>query len=94
MTNFIKDMAAKKIKQLSPDDLLHYSKQYGFSISKQQAEQITSYLKTSKADIFNNRQREKMFKDLAKITDAETARKAKKLFNELIRTYGLEHLFS
>lgn len=34
-----------------------------------------------------------MFRELARITDENTAKKAEKLFQETIKAYGLEHLF-
>lgn len=94
MSNFIKDLVAKKIKHLTPDELLHYSSQYDFNISRMQAKQITSYMQNHSVDPFDTKKRAKMFKELANITDRETSQKAEKLFAEIIKTYGLEYLFN
>lgn len=92
MSIFIKEFVAKKLKQVSTEELLHYGKEYGFSLSKAEAKQITNYLKTNSVDPFQKDGRRKMLKELARITDVETAKKAQKLFHELIKSYGLEHL--
>ncbi|MEN1970514.1 DUF2624 domain-containing protein [Lentibacillus sp. N15] len=93
MSTFIKDFILKKLSELSPAELYTYSKQYGFSITNQQASAITKYLKTHQVDPFHADGRATMLKELAKITDLETAQKAQKLFNEIVKSYGLESLF-
>lgn len=93
MANFIKDMVQKKLKQISTQELIHYGKQYGFTLKQQEAEQITAYLKQHPVDPFDAEGRKQMFQQLARITDPATAKKAQKLFNELIHSYGLGYLF-
>ncbi|GAA0441019.1 MAG: DUF2624 domain-containing protein [Bacillota bacterium] len=93
MSNFIKEMIRRKLAQLTAPELLHYSNQYGFSLSNNEAQQIITYLKKNNVDPFSSHGREKMLRDLALITDQATAKKAQKLFNELIKSYGLGHLF-
>ncbi|WP_164216132.1 DUF2624 domain-containing protein [Virgibacillus sp. YIM 98842] len=92
MSIFIKEFVAKKLKQVSVDELLYHGKQYGFSLSKTDAEQIADYLKKNAVDPFHPAGRRKMLKELARITDEKTAKKAQKLFHQLIKSYGLEHL--
>ncbi|MEC5422238.1 DUF2624 domain-containing protein [Virgibacillus sp. C22-A2] len=94
MSTFIKDLITKKLKQLTPGELLHYGKQYGFKLTQEEAQQITTYLKNNRVDPFNTGGRKIMLKELAKITDVETAKKAQKLFDKLIKSYGLDHLFN
>lgn len=94
MSNFIKELVRKKLKQLSPDELLHYGRQYGFSLSQSEAREITTYLKSNPVDPFHVADREKMFKELARITNVDTAKKARLLFNELIKSYGMDYLFT
>ncbi|WP_368855436.1 DUF2624 family protein [Virgibacillus salexigens] len=50
-------------------------------------------MKQNNVDPFSANGRAKMLRELAKITDIQTAKKAQKLFNELIQSYGLSHLF-
>jgi hypothetical protein len=93
MSIFIKQIILNKMKQITPDDVFHYSQEYGFSISRQQAQEISNYVRKNRVNPFERTEREKMLKDLSEITDRETALKANQLFQELIKSYGLEHLF-
>ncbi|PAV29048.1 hypothetical protein CIL05_13795 [Virgibacillus profundi] len=94
MSIFIKEMIKNKLKQLSPEEILYYGKQYGFSVTETEAQSISTYVRRNPVDPFNKNSQEKMFKQLAGITNTETAKKAQNLFYELIKTYGLEHLFN
>ncbi|MEW9675785.1 DUF2624 domain-containing protein [Lentibacillus sp. L22] len=93
MSTFIKDFILQKLSRLTSEELYTYSKQYGFSITNQQAKAVTKYLKTHTVDPFSADGRADMLQELAKITDLETAKKAQKLFNEIVKSYGLESLF-
>ncbi|WP_085991891.1 DUF2624 family protein [Oceanobacillus senegalensis] len=93
MSIFIKELVKNKLKQINSDELLFYGRQYGFSISRQQAQQISKYLKQNSLDPFKLKDREKMFQELAHITDINTAKEARNLLDEIIRSYGLQHLF-
>lgn len=93
MSIFIKEMIKNKLRNISVDELLHYSKQYGFQLSDKQAREITGYLRNNSPDPFNKASRDVMFQQLTIITDKETAKKAQNLFDEIIRSYGLQHLF-
>ncbi len=94
MSKLIKDLAIKKMKQLSPEELLHYSDQNGITITRTQAKQIISYLQNHSVDPFNESGRHKMLLELSRITDQETAKKSEKLFQQLIKAYGLDYLFN
>lgn len=93
MSAFIKHLVKNKLKQVTPDELLHYAKEYGFSISREQAIQISNYLKNNSFDPFKSADRQQMLRDLAAITDLQTAQKANQLMIEIVKQYGLEHLF-
>lgn len=93
MSIFIKEMVKVRLKNLSTNDILFYGKQYGFSLSPSQAKAIIDFLKQNTLDPFIKQDRVKMFDQLARITDMNTAQKAEKLFYGLIKSYGLEHLF-
>lgn len=93
MSIFIKELIKRKLSQVSVTDLLEYGEQYGFSISNTEAEKIVAYMNSNNVDPFNENDRSKMFQALTQITDVNTANKAQRLFDEIIRSYGLEHLF-
>lgn len=94
MSSFIKDLINRKMNQITLEELLHYSTQYGFSLTQVEAQQILTYIQNNPIDPFDQNNREKIFQDLAQITDHNTASKAKSLFNEIINSYGLGHLFN
>ncbi|APC48242.1 DUF2624 family protein [Virgibacillus halodenitrificans] len=93
MSTFIKGLIKNKLKQLTGDELINYGKEYGFAINQTEAKQIINYLHKKPIDPFTSNGREIMFRDLARITNLETARKAQKVFYKLIKSYGVEHLF-
>lgn len=93
MSFLIKKIISNKISQLSPEEILTYGSQYGFSITKKQAKAIVQYVKTHDIDLFSADNRAKILQDLAKMTDRDTAKKAQKLFNEIVQSYGMESWF-
>ncbi|WP_337018458.1 DUF2624 family protein [Oceanobacillus massiliensis] len=93
MSIFIKELVKNKLRNLSSSELLNYSNKYGFQISEKQAQAIIHYLRQYSPDPFDAVKRKEMFQQLSVITDQETAAKAQKLFDEIIRSYGLEYLF-
>lgn len=93
MSIFIKEMIRAKLRQLTPGELLKYSRQYGFSITEQQAGQIVGYLRQHNPDPFSSASRAKMFQALETITNSETAHQTQQLFEKMIASYGMQHLF-
>ncbi|SET60943.1 Protein of unknown function [Oceanobacillus limi] len=93
MSQWIKAIVINKMKQLTTEDIYKYGREYGFSITKQEATNISDYLKKNKIDPFDKQDHKKMLQELARITDKETAKKANRLFKEMIKAYGLESLF-
>jgi len=93
MSTFVKELVKNKLKRLNEEKLLQYSSEYGFSITRKEAQEIISFLKTTSLDVFNKKDQEKMFKELAQITNPNTAAEAKKLLHEITASYGMEHLF-
>ncbi|QTM99847.1 DUF2624 family protein [Sediminibacillus dalangtanensis] len=93
MNSMLKKMVLNKLKQVSTEELLHYSKQYDIPVTKTQAEKITAYLRKAEFDPFSEKERMKLFKELAKMTNVETAQKANKLFKQLTKEYGVDSWF-
>lgn len=92
--HMLKDLIIRKLKNLSYDEILYYSQQYGFSLSEREALDIKNYLQTHGVNPFHEDGRLEMFQELAHITNVQTAKKAQQLFNEMIKSYGVEHLFT
>jgi hypothetical protein len=69
-----------KIGSITAEELLKYASQFNISISKTQAEKIAGYLRGKKVNIFNDSERTALIKQIARITNPETAREVNKLF--------------
>ncbi|GIO23119.1 DUF2624 domain-containing protein [Oceanobacillus sp. J11TS1] len=93
MSIFLKEIIKNKLRNLTADEILHYSSQYGFSITNTQANQIVSYVRRSSPNPFDQADRNRFMNELEKITDRKTALAAQQLMDEVIKSYGLEHLF-
>lgn len=61
---------------------------YGFSIHPSEAKQIRQILQTTDFDPFSKNDHTYVFQKLEKITNEETARKARRLLYELIEEHG------
>lgn len=92
MSGLLKEIILSKMKNLSTEEIISNAKKNGFSITEKEAEQINNYLRRNRVDPFKEKDRKKMLQELAKITDKNTAKKANRLFKELIKQYGLESL--
>lgn len=93
MSEFLKSLITKKLKQLTPEEVLYYGRQYGFNVTKQEAKKITNYLKSTSLNPFNEKDRKKAFQKLSQITSPETAHKAEQLLIKLVKSHGLDSLF-
>ncbi|MFC4404199.1 DUF2624 family protein [Gracilibacillus xinjiangensis] len=93
MNGFKKMILLRKLQSIDADTLYHYAKQYGITISTDQAEKISDHLKNNNYDPTKTNDRMKMLKKLAEITDLKTAQKCQQLFQKLIKEYGLEDMF-
>ncbi|HLR80654.1 MAG TPA: DUF2624 family protein [Bacillota bacterium] len=91
--SFLKEIMMNKLKHISPEQLMDYGKQYGFSITSGEARHIVNYIHQEAFNPFDVKQHEKIFQDLANMTNPHTAKKGQQLFIHLVKSYGLEHLF-
>lgn len=76
----IKNMVNYKINAITPEELLKYAGQFQISLSKQEAEKIAKYLSGKNIDVFDDRDRSQLIREVAKIAGPETAKKLNKLF--------------
>lgn len=74
-----------KISTITPDELLKYANQFKISVNRTQAIQIAEYLHGKKVNIFDDSQRVKLVKEIAKIAGADTAKEVNKLFMQFIK---------
>ncbi|MDP4163179.1 MAG: DUF2624 domain-containing protein [Bacillota bacterium] len=74
-----------KINTITGDELLNYANQFNISVNRQQAQKIAEYLRGKKVNIFDNTQRATLVKEIAKVTNAETAKEVNKLFMQFAK---------
>ncbi|MGD6803994.1 DUF2624 domain-containing protein [Rossellomorea vietnamensis] len=73
-----------KINSITGDDLLSYGKQFNVNISPVQAEKIAAYLRGKNINIFDNAERSKVIKEIAKIAGPSTAKDVNKIFTKFV----------
>lgn len=69
-----------KISTITADELLKYANQFQISITQPEAVQIAAYLRGTRVNIFNDVERKKLVKEIAKIAGVDTAREVNRLF--------------
>lgn len=69
-----------KINTITARELLKYGKQFQIAITKDEAEKITSILRGSHVNIFNDKERTTIIKKIEKIAGAEVAKGLEQLF--------------
>ncbi|GAA0341295.1 DUF2624 domain-containing protein [Bacillus carboniphilus] len=74
-----------KINNITKEDLLKYSKQFNIPLNNDQAAKVTKLLRGKGINIFNDKERTQLIKEVAKITGPETARKVNQLFIQFTR---------
>lgn len=69
-----------KINSITSEELMKYANQFQISITKAQASKIAAYLRGKNVNIFNNSERIKLIKEIAKIAGPDTAKEVNRLF--------------
>lgn len=69
-----------KISSITTAELLKYANQFKISITHQHASQIADYLSGKNVNIFDNGERAKLVKEIAKIAGPDTAKEVNRLF--------------
>ncbi|KYD11571.1 DUF2624 domain-containing protein [Heyndrickxia sporothermodurans] len=69
-----------KINIITGEELLKYAKQFNVRLSKSDANKIAAYLRGKSYNIFDDKQRTKLIKEVAKITGPETAKEINRIF--------------
>ncbi|WP_036769231.1 DUF2624 domain-containing protein [Pontibacillus halophilus] len=88
----IKQMVKQRLKKITANELIQYSKEYEVPLTKTQADAIVKYLKSTDLNPLDEKDRMKALKKLAQITDPKTAQQVNKIFNAIVKEHGLEHL--
>ncbi|TYR82387.1 DUF2624 domain-containing protein [Priestia megaterium] len=80
----LQQIVNKKVNNLTPSELLKYSKQYNISITNEQAHTLVSVIKQKPVNIYNVEERRYLIKKIAQVTDRETAKKVNDLLQQLM----------
>ncbi|MCJ7841865.1 DUF2624 domain-containing protein [Lederbergia sp. NSJ-179] len=76
----IKNMVNYKVNLITGEELLKYAKQFNFHVSKEEADKVAAYLRGKNLDIFDDRTRAQIIREVAKISGPKTAKELNKLF--------------
>ena len=74
-----------KINNITNEELLKYAKQYNISLTPQQATSIVANVKGKNINIFDDGQRSRLVKNLARLIGPAKAKEINQLFLQLIR---------
>jgi ribosomal protein L12E/L44/L45/RPP1/RPP2 len=74
-----------KINTITAEELLKYANQFNISVNRTQAKKIAEYLRGKNINIFDDRERAALVKEIAKAAGPETAREVNKLFMQLTK---------
>ncbi|MFY2250162.1 DUF2624 domain-containing protein [Priestia megaterium] len=80
----VQQIVNKKVNNITPKELLKYSKQYNIPITDQQAHTLVSVIRHQPVNIYNLEERRNLIKQIAQVTDRETARRVNELFQQLM----------
>lgn len=80
----LQNVVNHKINNITGDELLGYGKQFGVKINPDQAKKIAAYLRGKNINIFNNTERSKVIKEIAKIAGPVTAKEVNKIFAKFV----------
>lgn len=69
-----------KVSTITGEELMKYASQFQISITRPQAKKIAEYLRGKKVNIFEDKERVALIKEIAKIAGPETAKEVNKLF--------------
>ncbi|MEQ6375888.1 DUF2624 domain-containing protein [Bacillaceae bacterium S4-13-58] len=90
MNKFIKQIVQQKLKNITPKQLVEYSREYDIPITQREAENILNIANESDLDPFDENDRLKIIKKVAKVTDMKRAQAANKLFLKLMKENNLD----
>ncbi|MDT2045442.1 tRNA methyltransferase [Priestia aryabhattai] len=80
----VQQIVNKKVNSLTPNELLKYSKQYNVFITPEQAHTLVNVIRQKPVNIYNEAERRYLIKQIAQVTDRETAKKVNELFQKLM----------
>jgi hypothetical protein len=74
-----------KVNTITTDELLKYADQFSVSVNRAEAKKIAEYLRGRQVNIFDQKQRIILIKEIAKVTGPDTAKEVNKLFTQFTK---------
>ena len=74
-----------KINTITAEELLKYANQFNIAVNRHQARKIAEYLRGKNVNIFDDKERAFLVKQIAKAAGPETAREVNKLFMQFTK---------
>ncbi|MFB6465790.1 DUF2624 domain-containing protein [Cytobacillus sp. Hz8] len=84
--NIFENIINYKVSTITTEELLKYAKQFNITINRKAAEQLAQYLRDNKVNIFNDAERTKFIKEIAKKVGPETAKDVNRLFIQFTKS--------
>ncbi|MFS8652340.1 MAG: DUF2624 domain-containing protein [Caldibacillus sp.] len=77
---FIENMINMKLNTITGNDLLKYAEKANISVTKSQAEQVAAFIRGKNFNLFDDRDRTKIIKEIARIAGPKTAKQVNDIF--------------
>ncbi|WP_077247169.1 DUF2624 domain-containing protein [Pseudobacillus wudalianchiensis] len=80
---FLQNIINQKAQMMTGDELLKYAKGLDIPLKREEAERVASLLRSRRIDLFNEQERVNLLREIAAITNKQTADK----LNKLLKTF-------
>jgi ribosomal protein L12E/L44/L45/RPP1/RPP2 len=74
-----------KVNTITAEELVKYASQFNIQVNRQQAKKVAEYLRGKNINIFDDVQRAKLVKEIARAAGPETAREVNKLLMQFTK---------
>lgn len=81
---FLHHLINQKAQTITGDELLKYAKGLDIPLKREEAEKIASRLRSRKVDLFDEYERANLLREIAAITNKQTAQKLNKLLTTFL----------
>ncbi|GLY09979.1 DUF2624 family protein [Bacillus badius] len=82
---FLQHLINQKAQTITADELLNYAKGLDIPLKREEAEKVSSLLRRQKVNLFNEQARASLLREIAAITNEQTANKLNKLLTTFLQ---------
>ncbi|MBM7650022.1 hypothetical protein JOC78_003006 [Bacillus ectoiniformans] len=80
----IQHMINQKAQAITGKELLKYAKQLNIPLSEDEAEKVAACVRKRRVDLFNEKERAQLLREIAKATSPQTARQINRVFSMFV----------